>query len=419
MDYYDFFEVNNLRYVIIGVGSAGTNAAETIRAHDKDGKVTVISDEGVPYYVREHLNRLIEGSESEQDLFEKGYDFFKTIGVNFIGDKVVRVDSSKKAVIMENGVQLQYDKLLIASGGKPIPLNVKGRELDGITTLYSLKDAKYILEQLPNIKNIVFIGGGSIALKVSPILKEMGKNITIVEKMPRILPKMLDRDASLLLEEKVENDGITVLTNEEVVEFSGMNNRIDHVILKSGIKIPADLAITIIGIRPSVDFLKTTDVKVDHGIIVDLFMKTSDNDIYAAGDVARVPDPIESFKALPHPGWGESRDEGKNAGLNMAGKPTKYPGEIRLNRMKFKKYAFISGGYLEKQDGNEIIVESGEEFYKKFIFDRERLVGGIILMKNFDSKKWKKWLKKQLFDENPSLEKKDAIVRTNFHESIS
>ena len=156
------------RYLIIGSGPAGATATETLRKLDGRGEITVISDEGYPYYRREHLARLISGDKSEEELFEKGKDFYMKMGVNFVGGTLLKVSSKQNQVTLTDGRTLDYDSLLIATGGKPIVPPWKGIQLEGVSTFYTLDDARRMTRLARKAKNVVIIGGGTIALRDTP-----------------------------------------------------------------------------------------------------------------------------------------------------------------------------------------------------------------------------------------------------------
>ncbi|MDX9800271.1 MAG: FAD-dependent oxidoreductase [Spirochaetia bacterium] len=393
------------KYVIIGTGPAGTYAAQTIRENDKTGKITIISDEGREFYVREHLNKYLAGKESREDLFEKGLLFSKTIDAEFVSGCVIDIDPEQNILKMADGCIIPFDKLLIASGGKPFKLRLPGCDLKGIHTIYSLADADIIRESLKNRKNIAIIGGGSIAVKLSPVLLEMGKNVAIIERLDGIMPQVLDKDASNILKAELLNKGAEIHTGKEVTEFTGENNAVSGIILKSGEKLYCDLAVISIGIKQSIDFLKNSGIIYDKGVIVNKFMQTNYPHIFAAGDAAQTPDPLHNNIPLLHPGWGESKQQGICAGLNMSLGKTEYIGEIRLNRMSFYDISFVSGGIIEPDiDSIQIKnLDTDKANYLYFNFKKEKLIGGIILGRNFDSKLWKKWLKKELL--NPGSRK--------------
>lgn len=162
------------QYLIIGGGPAGTTAAETLRKLDADGKITIISDEGYSFYKREHIAGLISNDRTEAELFTKGKDFYKSIKVDFVKDHVSEVSVKENQIVLGNGSVFRYDSLLIASGGKPIVPSWPGIQLEGVSTLYTLDDAKKVTKLAKEARSVVVVGGGTIAMKVIPLLRKMG-----------------------------------------------------------------------------------------------------------------------------------------------------------------------------------------------------------------------------------------------------
>lgn len=424
-----------MHYVIIGTGPAGTIAAENIRKGDSNGKITLISDEGLEFYKREHLNRLIEGSKTEDDLFEKGRHYSGELNADFINGRVIDFDTQNKAIILNDQSKLEYDRLLIATGGKAYKLNVPGSQLEGIYNFYSLFDAKKVKQSLKNVKRISIIGGGSNSVKLAPILISQGKEVTIIEARPNLMRNMLDIKAAKIVEEVFKTNNISIKLDARVTQFLGNGGKISKIKLVNvgnignagkvenvenieSELIDCDMAIVSIGIKPCIDILVNTGIKTDRGIIVDNYMQTNYEDIFAAGDIAQVPDPLKGGKHFLYPGWSEAKSEGKIAGMNMVKKDHHYIGDIKLNRMKFFGYSFISGGIIEPTSDHiaKIKEDSKNNSYFKFVFDQsnDHLIGGLVIAKDFDSKKWKKWLKNELLNPKDSAITPQNIFEVNF-----
>ena len=404
------------KYVIIGTGPAGTWAAETIRINDKDGEIIIISDEGLEFYYREHLNRFIAGTKSEEEMFDKGRNFSESINAQFINGRVVDINPEINTLKLANDQIISYDKLLLAAGGKPFQLKLPGSDLNGIHTLYSLSDGIEVIKSLKNAKNIVLIGGGSIALKIIPVLIEQGKNITIIERSSRIMTRVLDENTSQMLKTVIIDKGANVLINKGVIGFLGNNDTINKVILNDQSEISCDLAVVSIGIKPCTDILQNSKILYEKGVFINKFMQTNFPNIFAAGDIAQTPDPLYNFTPLLHPGWAEAKSQGICAGLNMTSHGTPYIGEIRLNRMSIYDFSYVSGGIIEYNENfSQIIKKDSKEMnYMKFIFKNKKLVGVLIFGRNFNSKKWKKWLKTQLLEPSESKVTPDNILDNDF-----
>ncbi|MFX1359840.1 MAG: NAD(P)/FAD-dependent oxidoreductase, partial [Promethearchaeota archaeon] len=256
-----------------------------MRKHDIEGEIIIISDEDYQFYKRSKIINLISASCSEDDLFIKGKKVYDENNIRFINDHVERVIPEKQQIILKSGDSFHYDYLLIASGGSPIILPWKGVELEGIYTLYNLDDAKKVAEQACNAEHVVVIGGGSIAMKAIQNFKKIGLDISIIEKSSHLWPIGFDRKVARIVEKKITENGIHIYLEEEIVEFKGKNGKLSSIVLKSGQEILTDLAVITIGMKPNIDFLISSGVKIEKGILVDSYLRTNIPNIYAAGDV--------------------------------------------------------------------------------------------------------------------------------------
>ncbi|MFW9877292.1 MAG: NAD(P)/FAD-dependent oxidoreductase, partial [Candidatus Thorarchaeota archaeon] len=250
------------KYIIIGGGPAGATAALEIRKYDVKGEIILISDEDYQFYKRSKIIDLISTSCSEDDLFIRGNKVYDDNNIKFINNHVKKVIPEKRQIILKTGAKIHYDFLLIASGGSPIVLPWKGVDLEGIHTLYSLDDAKRVAEQVCNAKRAVVVGGGSIAMKVLKNFKKIGLEISIIEKASHLWPIGFDRKVARIVEKKIKENGINIYLGEEVVEFKGENKKLSSIVLKSGREIPTDIVVITIGMKPNIDFLIGSGVKI-------------------------------------------------------------------------------------------------------------------------------------------------------------
>ncbi len=388
------------RYVIIGGGPAGAIAALKLRKLDHSGEIVIISDEDYQFYKRSKIINLISKSCTEDELFIKGKNIYYQNNIGFINDYVKKIDPEKNQVILNNGTHFHYDYLLIASGGSPIMLPWKGVNLEGIHTLYNLKDAKEVAKQVCNAKQVVIIGGGSIAMKAIQNFKKIGLEISIIEKASHLWPIGFDRKVARIVEQKIKENGIHIYLNEEIVEFKGENNKISSVVLKGGRKLAADLVVITIGMRPNINFLKDSGIQVDKGVIVDEYMRANFSNIFAAGDVAQLYDPLYETPIL-HPTWGNAKKQGKIAAKNMVGSAVKYKGAIPVQSIKIFGFTAIAVGITHsKKNFDELSYVSFEKkMSRKFVLKNNHLMGILVIGKNINKKVLKPILKKKVFDQ--------------------
>jgi len=190
-----------MRYVIVGNGVAGTTAAEHIRNHDKQGNITIITDEGYPFYNRIRLIEYLTGKISEEDLAMKPVSWYREQGITLLTETTVEdADPGSKELILSSGKNVPYDRLLIATGGLSFSPPIIGSTMDDVFTLRTLDDAKSIVERTKSGgKNIVIIGGGVLGLEAGNSLLKSGNKITVVEFFPRLLPRQMDSDGAAIL----------------------------------------------------------------------------------------------------------------------------------------------------------------------------------------------------------------------------
>lgn len=371
-----------IKYLIIGNSVGGVSAAEAIRGVDKEGAITIISDEPYPVYSRPLISEhLASGYPLERMLFRPA-DFYEKNNISTIfNEKVVRLDSNGPAVKLEDGRELGFEKLLLATGGSPIVPEIEGAGAKGIFTFNKLDDAKMI-DQLINrygrkIRAVV-IGGGLIGVSVTEALVERGVQVTIVEMKDRVLNTILDEEASALEEKALTEAGVTIITEHTVSRISSSSSgEVSGVSLDDGRPIPCEMVVIAIGVRPRLELVSDSSIETNRGILVDRHMVTSRPDIYACGDVAEAYDFVYGENRLT-PIWPNACLGGRIAGLNMAGIPTEYQGGTAMNSMKYFGVNIVSAGVVNPPDDSyQVVSEQHGDIYKKVVV-KNGLIAGMI-----------------------------------------
>jgi len=377
------------RYLIVGNSIAGVSAVEAIRQVDREGSLLVVSDEEVLNYSRPLISYLLGGKVTEDRMAFRSPEFYHSHGVELIlGKRAVGLDVQKRTVTLEDGEVLGFEKLLIATGGKPIvpPIEGLSEVREGVFTFTRLSDARAILDYLSRekVEDAVVLGAGLIGLKATEGLVHRGLRVTIVELAPRILPNTLDRDASDILERALLGWGCRVIKEDTIVRVEAKDGAIQGVVLRSGQRIPTRLLILAIGVRPNLDLVENTPINCDRGIVVDERMQTNVAGIYAAGDVAQGKDFLtgqNSVLAI----WPVAARQGKVAGWNMAGKESKYEGLFAMNSVELAGIPTISFGITNPPEGSEyeVLLKKDERngLYRKVVLKGDRIVGAIFLGK--------------------------------------
>jgi NAD(P)H-nitrite reductase large subunit len=403
--------MRNKTHVIIGCGPAGTSAAERIRQLEPESRIVTITDEQYTFYVREHLARLIDGSEPEEKLFEKGRGCFDRIGARLVHDRAVEVNTSSRTVrcVTETFV---YDSLLVASGGKPRALGVPGEALHGVTSLYTLNDAKKLMGLLAEARKAVIVGCGTIAMKILPGLLHRETSVALVEHAPHVLPNLLDRTGASIVEAELARRNVVARCGSHVLQFEGKNGKLACAVLGDGTARPVDVALVAVGIETSVDFLAGSEVTVDRGVVVDAALRANVEGVFAAGDVAQVPDPVWNGSPRLHPGWSISMEQGRLAAEAISGRPEKSRGAIASSSLQVFDLGVTSAGAVNEAPGDEVFTrhEPDRRLYRKCVMRGGALVGCIIIDPDLPRKPVKKWLSKRLIEDGGRGADIDAVL---------
>lgn len=319
-----------MRYVIIGSGVAGIAAIEAIRSVDAAGEVVMISDDPHGFYSRPGLAYYLTGELHDKALFPRTADDYRRMNFRYVRGQVGNIVRAEHVLGLDGQAPLTYDRLLIAVGAEAVPLKVPGAELDGVLKLDHMEDAKRILKHARRGKTAVVVGGGITALELTEGLVSRGMKVHYLLRGDRYWSNVLDEQESLIVEHRLQEEGVKLHYRTEIVEVSGKKNRVDGVRLADGKLLKCDLVAYAIGIRPRTGLAKQAGLEVERGILVNEYLQTNDPDIYAAGDVAQVHDPSTGQSVLDSL-WGVARQQGYAAGLNMAGQRSAYVKSMPFN----------------------------------------------------------------------------------------
>lgn len=318
------------RYVIIGSGAAGISAAETIRAKDAAGSITVISQDPFFYYSRPGLAYLLTGEIPQELLFPKKVEEYRLLKLHVKSGQAVSLNPGRHIVTLQDGESLSYDRLLIATGAGALLPPLPGIDLEGVVKLDTLDDARKILHLARRSKRAVVIGGGITSLELVEGLSCRSLKVDYLIRGDRYWQNVLDERESQIVETRLKEEKVNIHKNTEVEEILGRKEKVVGLRTKDGRRIPCDVVAIAIGVRPRLDLAKSGGLDLDRGVLVDETLQTSAEDVYAAGDVAQVYDPYTGRSVLDSL-WGPARDQGRAAGLNMAGIPTPYRKSLAFN----------------------------------------------------------------------------------------
>jgi NADPH-dependent 2,4-dienoyl-CoA reductase/sulfur reductase-like enzyme/rhodanese-related sulfurtransferase len=352
------------RIVVIGGSAAGPKSAAKARRIDNNAEVVILQKDadlsmascGYPYYVggyfddRNMLLCTLTGVTRNPMFYLNAKDIDARVNT-----EVTAIDRKNHSVSFRNIVSgetgtMVYDKLVIATGSVPRMPPVPGVELEGITTLQSIKDADFLRKVTDEgkIKKAVVIGGGLIGIETCEALQLADIEITVIELLPQLLT-FLDMELAKLVENHVKSKGANVITDNGIAAFLGENGKLTAVKLQNGTELPCELAVVAIGVRPNIKLAKEAGLKIGElgGLDVNEYMQTSDPDIYAVGDCVETVNRITGKKVLAP--YGDLANlQGRVAGENAASKNcVTFPGTIQTGIYKVFDYAAGSTGLSE------------------------------------------------------------------------
>ena len=343
----------------------------------------MISDEPYPAYSRILIPKYLSAESDFSQTRLRPPDFYIQNKIKLLlGREVVKLMLDKRAVEMENGERLSYEKLLLATGGSPIVPKIDGVDKQGVFNFVKLDDVKSIHKYLGNVKRAVVIGGGLIGTSATEALTKRSIKVTVVEMADRMLSAMLDEYASSVVEETLSGAGVEIATGHTVASITG-EEAVQGVILDDGTSIECQMVVIAIGVAPRIDLAEGTDIEVERGIVVDLNMKTSHTGVYACGDVAEVHDYVHGKNRVV-PIWPGAHFGGRIAGLNMAGSKTEYMGCTGMNTMGYFGLNVASAGITTPPDDSyEVLVSKDYGNYQKLVI-KDNIIVGMVLVGSID-----------------------------------
>jgi NAD(P)H-nitrite reductase large subunit len=372
-------KIEKIKYLIIGNSAGGIGAAEAIRELDSAGTMAIVSDEPYPAYSRPLISEhLFEGRPLERMLYRPA-DFYEKNNIQTLfGEKVADIDFSGHSLKLASGKRLEWQKLLLATGGVPIVPKMEGGDAKGVFTFTKLDDAKAIDKFLNKhegeVKALV-IGGGLIGVSATEALVKRRVKVTIVEMKDWILNTILDEEGAGLEAKALINAGVEIITGHTVAKINKSKSAVADATLDDGRAVACDLVVVAIGVSPRLEL--AVGLKTNRGIIVDRGMQTSVPDVYACGDVAEAYDFVFGENRVT-PVWPNAYVGGRVAGQNMAGTKAEYQGGTAMNSLKYFGVDIVSAGMVNAPDKSyDVVIKRGDGVYKKVIL-KDGLVTGLI-----------------------------------------
>ncbi len=307
-----------MHHVIVGTGIAALSAAEAIRRADVRTRITMIGPEQTPFYSRPGLAYLLTDEIPGSQLVLRSAAAVAELDVRRVDGLVTRLVPEGRFVQLDAGARIEYDRLLLATGAVSLPANFPGASLDGVVRLDDLGEANDLVARTRNARTAVVVGGGSTALELVDGLHARGLATHYLMRGERYWSKVFDAVESAIVEASLIAQGIVLHRRTAILEAIGHHGVLTGVRTSTGQHIPCDILGVAVGVAPRIDVAVSAGLATERGILTNEYLETSSPDIFAAGDVAQVHDPVTQ-RALLDTLWASALQQGRTAGLNMAG----------------------------------------------------------------------------------------------------
>ena len=360
-----------MKYVIIGNSAAAVGCIEGIRLNDSQGEIVVISSEPYHTYSRPLISYLLLGKTDENRMKYRSDNFYQINNcTTLLGATVEKINSDKKCVMLTDGQEISYDKLLVATGSRSFVPPISGLEtVKNKFSFMTLDDAKALDSVLNSDSRVLIMGAGLIGLKCAEGILHKVKSLTVVDLADHILPSILDNDGSEMVQKHLENLGISFVLGDAVAQFNG-----NTATLKSGKQVTFDVLVVAVGVRPNTNLVSDIGGNVGRGIITDECCRTSVDDIFAAGDCSESfdisCDQNRILAILPN-----AYLQGFCAGKTMTGHKETFENAIPMNSIGFLGLHVMTAGSYN----GDVYVDNKNGSYKKLFFKDNLLKGFIII----------------------------------------
>ena len=312
--------------LIVGAGQGGAQAALALRQHKYAGSVALLGDEPDPPYERPPLSKeYFSGEKSFERILIRPQAIWAERDIELqLLRRVVAVDPAEQNVVLSDGSRIGYGKLIWATGGAPRRLSCSGSDLMGVHNVRTRADADRMLAETPKVQNVVVIGGGYIGLEAAAVLAKLGKQVTVLEAMDRVLARVAGEPLSRFYEAEHRAHGVEIHLNAKMDCLIGHDGWVTGVRMSDGSVLPADMVVVGIGIVPAVEPLIAAGAASGNGVEVDEFCQTSLPNIYAIGDCAIHANPFAGGQRIRLESVQNANDQAITAARHIAGDAAPY-----------------------------------------------------------------------------------------------
>jgi NAD(P)H-nitrite reductase large subunit len=410
-------------HVIVGDGIAGSSAAETIREEDPDAEVTVLTDEGEALYNRILIKEFAKGKLPEAPISIHEPEWYDERDINLeLNTYVVNVDPDSKTIETHEGDVYEYDKLLVATGGTPAQLPVENSDADGIHHFWTFEDARRIREHAEDADNGIIVGAGLLGIDLAAICGAQGIDAHYLMRGNRWWRYALSLDGAEIIHDALEEKGVTPVFESGVDHFEvDDDGHVEAAITPDGDRYDGQWAGVAIGLDFNTEWLQGSGVECDNGVVVDEYMQTNVDDIYAAGDITQFHDVILDDRTQ-NGAWGSAKEQGSVAGQNMVADAEQEEFRwVSTYSITHFDFPFLSFGHPTIGD-EEAERKYSDTDWRRLAFKDGKLVGGVLIgdlsqqstFKKLIREEWDVANKKELLlEESVDLDKVEGAIEAN------
>ncbi|MDP4106221.1 MAG: nitrite reductase large subunit NirB [Bacillota bacterium] len=384
--------MNKKKLVMIGNGMAGVRTIEEIiKIAPEKFEITIFGKEPYPNYNRIKLSNILQGDTSFDEIIINSLEWYEENQIQlYTGETVEKIDVQAKQVMTANGLVAAYDELIIATGSESFILPIPGADKKGVTGFRDINDCEMMINQARDYKKAVVIGGGLLGLEAARGLLNLGMEVEVVHLMADLMERQLDPVASSMLKKELERQGMKFLMEKATVEILG-DDRVTGLRFKDGTETKADLVVMAIGIKPNTQIAKSSGISVNRGIMVNDFMETAVENIYAVGECAEHREIVYGLVAPLY-------EQGKVLASKICGNETNpYEGSITGTQLKVAGVDLFSAGEIF-EDNTTKAIKIHNDFdgvYKKILIRDNNIVGVVLYGDTKDSTKLFRMLTKK------------------------
>ncbi|WP_019424028.1 nitrite reductase large subunit NirB [Paenibacillus sp. OSY-SE] len=369
-----------LQLVVIGNGMAGMNAVEQLMKLTDSCDITVIGQEPHPNYNRIMLSYVLDGSKTMDDIVINPRAWYDEAGITLhTGTTATRVDTTRRVVVMDNGHEVGYDRVIIATGSTPFILPVPGADKQGVIGFRSIEDCDRMMEAAKLYNKAAVIGGGLLGLEAAKGLVQLGMDVTVVHLPDFLMERQLDEKAARMLQTELERQGLKFALGKQTQELIG-GERVEGLRFSDGTELEAEFVVMAVGIRPNVELARASELTVNRGIVVDDYMRTSAPDVYAVGECTE-------HRGVCYGLVAPLFEQGAVLAKGLAGVETKpYEGSVCSTKLKVSGVdVFSTGLFLETPECVCVTFhDAWKGTYKKIVL-KDNVIAGAVLFGNIDN----------------------------------